>query len=215
VIGAVAGALGVIIGAEKLGVDRERAAVGAALVGLTAAANTTGWVRSIASGVAAAGAALTIAERFSSSPKPEAAKRQAESNWVTREELQRALAEFAERQAKAHAEALAELRKGIREVVGEIGSSADAPPPTEPVEAGSTVPSTTGTEPATETPAMSVGKFLEIASQLNDGERARLSEFIGAAPDNALRAAQDLLAQMPPGDAAHYLREHVLRTGTA
>jgi hypothetical protein len=221
----------VIVGANKLGVDRERAAIGAAVIGLATAANTTGWVRGIASGVAAAGAAIAIAQRFSSSPRPTTpAKRDADANWITREELQRALVEFAERQAKAQAQALAELQDGIREVVKELGGGPQIAQAEEravepehdsglatdverdaeglPMDAASV-------EPATVPSGMSVEKFLAIASELSDDERAQLAAFIDAVPDGALRAAQEFLAQMPPNDAAQYLRQHVLRSGTA
>jgi hypothetical protein len=210
-VGAVAGAFGIIIGADKLGVDRDYVAMGAAVIGLMTAANMSGWVRDLAAGVAAAGATIAIMERFAPAEKTshviEPAKRQADGNLVTRDELQRALTKFAEEQQQAQAKMHADLRRAvletIRAAVAERSEQEASTIPAAPVEEQPK----TDAAPIERSPV--IEKVVAIASQLSETERAKLQEFIDSAPEESLRLAQSVLAPMTVDEAVHYLRHHV------
>jgi hypothetical protein len=164
-VGALAGALGVVLAAQKLGVDRERAGMGVAAVGLAIAADSTGWIRGAAVGVAAAGASIAIAQRFA--PKGDAkgdrSARSDEAVGITREELQRKLAEFAERQtSRAGVATDAKSRDGDQ--------STNAAEATAAKTTTSDVPAARG---ASARSAPKLMRFRQLASRLSDAERVR------------------------------------------
>lgn len=72
-IGAAAGGVAIAMGAQHFGVDRKRVAIAAAGGGLALAVASSGWIRAIAGGVAAAGIAIAIAE-WLKAPKVERPK---------------------------------------------------------------------------------------------------------------------------------------------
>jgi hypothetical protein len=195
VVGAVAGALGVVAGAHRLGIERQQVAIGAAALGLATAVGTSGWMHGIAVGVAAAGAAIVTAERLTSNAK-KAPTPKRDAVGITREELQRTIAEFRERQRNATS---APATGGAESVQRD------------PVLEG---PSSSANDLAANADSK-IACFREIVAQLDDGERERLSHFIDAAPEETLEVAQQALVEMAPSDAVRYLREYVLPRVTA
>jgi hypothetical protein len=164
-VGALAGALGVVIAAQKLGLDRERAGMGVAAVGLAIAAGSTGWVRGAAVGVAAAGASVAIAQRFA--PKADAkgdpSARSGDAVGITREELQETLTEFGDRQMRDAGVATdAQSRDGDQSTNGAVATAAKT--------ATSNVPAARG---ASAQNAPILMRFRQVASRLGDVERVR------------------------------------------
>ena len=197
ILGAAAGALGVVVAAEKLGVDRERIAIGAAVMGLATAASSKGWARGIAAGVAAAGASIAIVQRLSPAKETESPKRDPNAGGITREELLSTLAEFSQRQRNARVE----------------GGPVNDAPSNAAAETSAVGEATSREVARTSQPRESaerITRFREVVSRLDDGERSQLHRFIDAAPDDTLEVAQQFLVEMAPDDAVQYLREYVL-----
>lgn len=202
-IGAVAGAVAVTVGADRLGLDRQRAAAGAAALGLATAVCSKGWLQAIASGVAAASAAIAIAQRFPPPAKTEQPLQpRNDGSLLTREDLQRALAALAAHRAGSPGGAsLAPTEEAADLATQTDTSHSETSAPTD----------VASVEPTPKQRAVAaLERFLDVASRLTDEERLRLSDFVNESSDDTLRTTQEILARTSTEDALERLRS-VLR----
>jgi hypothetical protein len=141
ILAGAGGALVAVVGADKLGVNPNVAAWGTAAAGAATALGTSGVVRDVATGVGAAGMCLGALQLFASA-KAEAAKkeaaahkasrRQADGDFITREQLNEALAQIADQQQKGHCDlvsALDDIRKIVANAEQQQGRGQPAPLP--------------------------------------------------------------------------------------
>jgi hypothetical protein len=139
IIAGAGGALVAAVGAEKLGMNPTVAAWGTAAVGAAAALGTKGVIRQVATGVGAAGMCLGALQLFANA-KAEAAKkhteqkkRQAEGEpYVTRQELNDALARSVDQHKQANCDLLTALREEVRQIVDETKTEKPAAPQPQP-----------------------------------------------------------------------------------
>ncbi|HJU21087.1 MAG TPA: hypothetical protein VJ891_01135 [Casimicrobiaceae bacterium] len=235
IVGAVGGALAINAGASRFGVDRQHAAIAATVGGLLTAAATGGWVRDLAVGVAAAGAITLAMQRFGAQPaaKPAEPTKDDPRTLITRDELQRTLAQFAADRQRADQEFAVQLRASMRTIIADAiadvrnaHATRDAAAPA----AAETVPQENEAQPASpqqaavdtdaegDTASTAVdahAKVHAILVQLDGAERAQLGALVAAMPDDAFMRAQQYLLQLSPDGAAQYIRENLLRREVA
>jgi hypothetical protein len=194
--GAAVGGLAVSVLHKKFDVDREIIGIGAAAIGMFGASQTTGLVRHAALGLAASGIATTIVELIHQwDPEwlrnPDAKNpptRQAETgDFISREDLQAAIAKMAEMQKVSEAQ-MAALKEQMRAVVAEAVASASS-------DALS---------------AEELAHLQTIADQLTEPERAEFVHIETRGDPDIVRRMRRTLLQMPIDEAVAYLRAKVL-----
>lgn len=202
IVGGAGSALAFVLAAEQLNVSKLQVAVTIAGAGAVTAASTTGWVRDIAIGVAAAGACVAameavtlyrVAQAFKTAaepPPPQAAPVDA----VTQADLQAAMAKIAEQQNRAQ-EA---LHSDLKSVFAEAASAASKP-----------VAPTVAMAAAAPDPVV-IAKIQTVMARLEPAERRRLNEIAAQASVEQRAYLEHEIFRRPLDESVDYLRTQVL-----
>jgi hypothetical protein len=202
IVGGAGSALAFVLAAEQLNVSKLQVAVTLAGAGAVTAASTTGWIRDIAIGVAAAGACVAAMEAVTLYRVAQAFKTAAEPpppqappvDAVTQADLQAAMAKIAEQQNRAQ-EA---LHTDLKSVIAEAASAASQ-----------TLAPTVSTGAAVHDPVV-VAKIQNVMARLEPSERRRLNEIASQASVEQRAYLEHEIFRRPLDESVEYLRTQVL-----